>query len=94
MPDEHDGDRTNPDLGAGDDETSPGSGPVDAFVAVAAGLHRVVAALRTLAEACARSRGPDRRRLLWAIALKLGELGDLAHDTRRVILQLIREEYP
>jgi hypothetical protein len=94
MTDEHDGDSTSPDLGAGDEPTAPGSGPVDVFVTIAASLNRTVAALRSLAEVGSGLRGDGRRRFLWALALKLGELGDLAHDTRRAILKLIREEFP
>lgn len=90
--DEHDGDSTSPDLGDGDDHTAPGGGHDDVHVVIVASLDRVVAALRTLAEAGKGLRGDERRRNRWALALKLGEMGDLAHDTRRVTLQLIREE--
>lgn len=88
--DEHDGDSTSPDLG--EDLTNPGSGPNDVFLSIAASLNRAVGAVRSLAEACAGLRSEGRRRALWHLALALGELGDLAHDTRRAILQLIREE--
>lgn len=87
-----DDDVTSPDLGElGEEPTVAGA---SAFGSVAASLRRVVSSVATLAEAGEGLRGDERRRVLWALALKLGELGDLAHDTRRVLLQLIREETP
>jgi hypothetical protein len=88
-----DDDVTSPDLGGefgdGDEPTVGNSSP---FGSISASLHRTVRSVATLAEAGEGLRGDERRRVLWALALKLGELGDLAHDTRRVLLALIRKE--
>lgn len=84
-----DDDRTSPDIG-GDEPTRPGNG--SPFSSIAASFARAVAAMRTVAEACEGMRGDERRRSLWSLALKLGEVGDLAHDTRRTVLALLREE--
>ncbi len=88
--DEHDGDATSPDLGA-DDKTNPGAGP---FASIAGSLGRAVAAVRTMAGLVPGLGETGRRRSLEVLAHALGILGDLAHDTRRAILALIREEFP
>lgn len=85
----NDDDRTDPNIGH-DEPTRPGVG--SPFSDIAASFSRAVSALRTLAEACEGNGGDGRRRNLWGLALKLGEVGDLAHDTRRAVLALIREE--
>ncbi len=85
-----DGDRTSPNLGE-EEHTHPGHVAAP-FAAVAAGLGRAASAVRSLAEICDGLQGDERRRCLWALAMRLGDLGDLSHDTRRVTLALIREE--
>ena len=73
-----------------DDLEGVGSG--EAFIAITASADRIVAALRTLADSCPRTGSTGRRRHLEVLALNFGELGELAHDARRVTLQLVREE--
>lgn len=91
-----DDDITKPDtpsgLGNGDDETNPGVGTGEAFIAITAGADRAVAAIKALVDSCPPLGAGSRRRHLEVLAHNWGELGMLAHDTRRVILQLIREE--
>lgn len=91
---EHDGDRTSPDLGEHEEHTVPGVGTGDAFISITSSADRIVAALRALVDSCPPSGAAGRRRHLEVLALNFGELGELAHDARRVTLQLIREEYP
>ncbi len=86
---QHDGDKTSPDLGV-DDKTNPGAGP---FASIAGSLGRAVAAVRTLAGLVPGLGEAGRRRSLEVLAHALGILGDLAHDTRRAILALVREEF-
>lgn len=88
---EHDGDRTSPDLGA-EEHTNPGVGTSEAFLAIQASAERALGALRTMADACPRVGEVGRLRHLEVYAHMWGELGMLAHDTRRVTLQLRREE--
>lgn len=93
MTDEHDGDRTSPDLGA-EETTNPGVGTSEAFLAIQSSADRVLGALRTMADACPARGEVGRERHLEVYAHLWGELGDLAHDTRRVTLRLKREEFP
>jgi hypothetical protein len=93
-----DDDVTKPDLpsglGSGDEPTNPGKGTGEAVIAVSGLAHRAVATLRTLEDTCPKAGEPGREYHLRLLALAHGELGDLHHDTRRVILQRIREEFP
>jgi hypothetical protein len=91
--DVHDDDRTSPDLGA-EDGTNPGIGSGEAYIAITASAYRTLAAIEAMANACPRVGETGRQRHLEVIAMKWGELGMLAHDTRRVTLELIREENP
>lgn len=90
MTDEHDGDRTSPDLGA-DEHTDAGA---SAFASIAGSLGRAVATVRTMAGGVPDPGETGRRRSLEVLANALGAVGDLAHDTRRAINALIREEFP
>lgn len=91
MTDAHDEDRTSPDLGDVEG-TDPGVGAGEAYIACTASAYRALAALEALAAACPKRGEPGRERHLDVIAMQWGELGMLAHDTRRVTLQLNREE--
>src|SRR5689334_7157399 len=94
--DEHDDDVTKPDrpgLGNGEDTTSPGVGTGEAYFAVIVNADRAMAALKVLAGACPRMVEAGRERHLEVLAHAHGELGMLHHGTRRLILQLIREEF-
>lgn len=91
-----DDDVTKPDLpsglGTSEEPTNPGVGTGEAFLAVQASADRALGALRAMADACPPVGAVSRRRHLEVYAHLWGELGMLAHDTRRVTLQLIREE--
>lgn len=86
-----DDERTDPDLGR-DEHTKPGVGTGDAFIAITSSADRIVASLRTLADSCPPLGAAGRRRHLEVLSLHWGELGMMAHDARRITLQLIREE--
>jgi len=92
MTDEHDDDRTSPDLGAGDDPTQPGIGVDEAFIAITASAHRFVAALEALSSGCPPRGDPRRERHLEVYAHQWGELGMMCFDARRITLSLQREE--
>lgn len=81
------------DDNGGDDKTNPGIGTGEAYIAVTASTDRVMAAIRALAEACPAIGKTGRQRHLECLAHAHGEAGMLHHDTRRLILQLIREEF-
>lgn len=90
MPDEHDGDRTSPDLGA-EEPTQVGA---NAFTAITDGMGRAVSAVRALAGAIPGRGSAGRRRGLELFSNALGIAGDLFHDSRRAVNALIREEFP
>ena len=84
MPDD---DATSPDIGA-DDVTPSGAGP---FASIAGSLGAVIGDIRTLAATVPEREAPGYRRHLEVLAVALGALGDLSHDTRRAINALILE---
>lgn len=86
-------DRTSPDLGA-DEHTSPGVGTREAYASIERSLERAVGAIRTLVASCPEPEEEGRERHLEVLSHAFGELGDLSHDSRRVTLQLKREEFP
>ncbi len=93
MSDEHDDEPTRPDLPSGlADDVTPGAGPEAAFAAIVASARRSLGAIEGLAGVCPPGGDPGRRRFLEVFAHLWGEHGVLAHDTRRLILQLMREE--
>ena len=91
MSSEHDDERTDPDLGA-DEHTDPGIGPGEAYIPCAGLARRALASVEELERACPPTGAAGRLRHLEVLANAWGELGMLAHDTRRVTLALKREE--
>ncbi len=91
MEDEHDGDRTSPDLGA-DEPTNPGTGVDEAFDRACGDLERAVRAIATLARARSSVQQAGRRRFYWEMALKAGEGGEMMFELRRVALMKMRLE--
>lgn len=90
MDDEHDGDRTSPDLGESE-HTNPGVGTGEAYIAGSGLADRALDALRTLEGATPTPESPGFRRHVECVAHAWGELGDLCHDERRLALQFLRE---
>lgn len=84
-----DDDRTQPGV-RGD----PGNGAHDAFADVIGALGGAVRALDSAKEVVEGLAGESRRRCLWAMVLAAGELGDAAHEFRRVVTAILREEQP
>ena len=92
MTDEHDDDRTSPDLFGAEEPTKPGVGTGEAYIAVAGRAYRVVASLETLGLACPPAGAQLRGRGLDLIANGWDELAMLAFDVARITRRLKREE--
>jgi hypothetical protein len=88
--DEHDGDRTSPNLGA-EEHTPIGMSPFDS---IAGSLNRAVAYIASLAGSMPGDGDSRRERHYEALELALGIAGDLCHDTRRATAARRREEFP
>ncbi len=91
MPDE---DCTSPDCfgSTEDDPTSPGVGTREAYIATASSANGALDAVTKLSNSCPPVGNVLRDRHLEILAHAWGVLGDLSHDSRRVINRLRREE--
>ena len=90
MPDADD--TTSPNLGSGNDDlTDAGAGPL---ASIADSLGAICADIRTLAATCPKPEEPGFRRHIEVLAIALGALGDLGHDTRRALNAIARESKP
>jgi hypothetical protein len=76
------------------DDTNPGDGTGEGYIAASAAARRVIDAIAALERAFVSSGDPSEERSLEVLAHLWGELGDLSHDTRRITIQKKREKFP
>lgn len=70
----------------------PGGSGDDPYFVLANAVDAALGALGAAAEMVPRVEGQARDRALAVLEIKFGELGDFAHDLRRVIAAVRREE--